>query len=275
MAGFTVVIDMKEKDYITIIIPVRIDSEERRTNLNTVLDYLCEYSGIKVILLEADSKQQYKLQKEYPNIVYHFIEDNDPIFYRTRYINNMLYNIHTPTAGVWDSDVIVPVKQIVEAVKHCMDDTTLCYPFDGRFYAVSANFSKLYKETRNLDILGEYESLHWLMHGRYSVGGAFVVNIEKYLSAGGENEHFYGWGPEDTERRERIANLGLKINRVPGCLFHLHHPRGMNSNFANSEVALCNRREYLKICGMYCSELVEYISIWPWYKYKNKPYEIN
>ncbi|MDD4697516.1 MAG: galactosyltransferase-related protein [Fermentimonas sp.] len=259
---------MKEKDLITIIIPVRIDSEERRTNLDAVLDYLCEYAGLKVVLLEADSKPQYNLQKEYSNIVCNFIKDDDPIFHRTRYINSMLRNIHTPIAGIWDSDVIVPVKQIIEAVKHCMKDITLCYPFDGRFYAVSANFSRLYNETGSFDILSRNESLHWLMHGRYSVGGAFVVNLEKYLSAGGENEYFYGWGPEDTERRERIANLGLKIDRVPGCLFHLHHPRGINSNFANRERESCNRREYLKICGMYRHELEEYISMWPWYNKK-------
>lgn len=35
---------------------------------------------------------------------------------------------------------------------------------------------------------------------RPSVGGAFLVNRKVYLKAGGENEHFYGWGPEDTER---------------------------------------------------------------------------
>jgi hypothetical protein len=176
----------------------------------------------------------------------------------------MLRDVQTPVAGIWDSDVIVPVDQIVEASQRCIADDTLCYPFDGRFYAVSDRFSRLYKETGNIDTLTKSESLHWLMHGRYSVGGAFVVNVKRYLSAGGENEYFYGWGPEDTERRERIVNLGLKISRTDGCLYHLHHPRGMNSNFVNHEKAITARQEYLKICRMNRYELEEYISKWSW-----------
>lgn len=30
--------------------------------------------------------------------------------------------------------------------------------------------------------------------GRPSVGGAFIVNKQRYLKGGGENENFYGWG---------------------------------------------------------------------------------
>ena len=266
MVGFTNVTGMKELENITIIIPLRIDSEERRTNLDAALDYLLSFTGINVMLLEADTEQKYVNKNDYSGLTYKFVEDNDPIFYRTRYLNRMLYNVKTPVAGIWDSDVIVPMEQVVEAVRNCLAGDALCYPFDGRFYAVSDSLSRIYKETRNFDTLSLNESQHWLMHGRYSVGGAFTVSVERYLSAGGENEHFYGWGPEDTERRERIYNLVLKVSRVAGCLYHLHHPRGMNSNFANRERAIANRREYLKICRMNRQELEEYISTWSWRK---------
>jgi len=92
------------------------------------------------------------------------------------------------------------------------------------------------------------------------------VNKERYLTAGGENENFYGWGPEDTERRERISNLRLKISRVAGCSYHLHHPRGVNSYFSSRERAIESLREYFKICRMDQHELEEYISTWQWNK---------
>jgi hypothetical protein len=177
----------------------------------------------------------------------------------------MLRNLQTPIAGVWDSDVIVPMDQVIKAMQYCMSVATLCYPFDGRFYAVSEQLSQQYKDTRDFGILSSNHSRHWLLHGRYSVGGAYLVNVKEYLQAGGENEHFYGWGPEDTERRERIYNLGLQVYRVNGCLYHLHHPR-CNSNFANRESAIVNRREYIKICRMYQSELEAYIATWSWMK---------
>ena len=257
---------MKELEKITIVIPLRIDSEERRTNLDASLDYLCRYKGIKIVVLEADTKSQYEPRINHPNFSYQFIEDHAPIFYRTRYLNRMLEQVNTLVAGIWDSDVIVHIEQVAEAVRYCLSGVTLCYPYDGRFCAVSDTLSRLYRDTRDLDILTRNESQHWLMHGRYSVGGAFTVSVEKYLAAGGENEHFYGWGPEDTERRERICNLGLEIRRVSGCLYHLHHPRGVNSNFANRERAIANRREYIKVCRMNRHELEKYISTWSWGK---------
>jgi len=255
-----------ELKHITIAVPLRIDSEERRANLDAVLKYLCCFSGINIIVLEADTMPQYEPDVKCSGFKYQFIEDHDPIFYRTRYLNLMLRDVQTPIAGIWDSDVIVPMEQVVEAVRYCMSGATLCYPYDGRFCAVSDQLSRLYRDTKGLDILSRNESQHWLMHGRYSVGGAFTVNVEKYLASGGENEHFYGWGPEDTERRERIFNLGLEVRRVSGCLYHLNHPRGKNSNFANRERALANRREYIKICRMNRDELEKYISTWSWIK---------
>lgn len=249
---------------ITIVIPLRIDNEERRKNMDAVLYYLCRYPRIKIMVLEADAYRQYKPCINHSGFSYLFVEDQDPVFYRTRYLNRMLRDVRTPIIGVWDSDVIVPMEQILEAVRSCLSGTTLCYPFDGRFYAVTDRISRLYKNSGNFDILTKNESLHWLMHGRNSVGGAFVVNRAKYLQSGGENENFYGWGPEDTERRERICNLGLQISRVNGCLYHLYHPRGKNSNFASYEHALVNRREYMKICRMSRSELEKYIMTWNW-----------
>jgi hypothetical protein len=62
--------------------------------------------------------------------------------------------------------------------------------------------------------------------GRSSVGGAFIVNKQRYLKGGGENENFYGWGPEDAERLKRMEILEEPTQRIEGPLFHLHHPRG-------------------------------------------------
>jgi len=257
---------MKDLENVTFVIPLRIDSEERRSNMDATLNYLFQFDGINVIVLEADSEPRYVPRINNPSFSYQFVKDFDPIFYRTHYINKMLRMVVTPVAGIWDSDVIVPMEQIADSIKHCMANDTICYPFDGRFYAVSNNISQLFKESGNIEVLYQNENKHWLMHGRFSVGGAFTVNVEKYLSVGGENEHFYGWGPEDTERRERICNLGLKISRVRGCLYHLYHPRGMNSNFANRERAIANLSEYLKICRMKQQEIVDYISTWSWVK---------
>lgn len=186
---------MKELENITFVIPVRIDSEERKTNLDTVLDYLCIYNEVKIIVLEADSERRYNPEIKHSGFSYFFIEDHDPVFHRTRYLNLLLRSAKTPVAGVWDSDVIVSYEQIFESVRRCMNEDTLSYPYDGRFYYVSNEISRSYRDTRNFDIIDQKEYQHFIYHGLHSVGGAFVVNLERYISAGGENENFYGCGP--------------------------------------------------------------------------------
>lgn len=69
-----------------------------------------------------------------------------------------------------------------------------------------------------------------LPYGSEMGGGAIFIKREKfdYAGAGGENEGFYGWGPEDWNRLEKWKRLGLKIQRTDGFLFHLTHPRDLN-----------------------------------------------
>ena len=93
----------------------------------------------------------------------------------------------------------------------------------------------------------------------YSVGGAFLVSRKVHLQSGGENEHFYGWGPEDAERVKRMEILGLPVYRASGPLFHLYHPRKENSWYGSADIELENRQEFLNVCSMTRSDLQKYI----------------
>ena len=70
---------------------------------------------------------------------------------------------------------------------------------------------------------------------RVMVGGAVMMDRQKFLLIGGENEAYYGWGDDDYDRYIRFMNHGLKIYRSKNVLFHLSHPRGINSGF-NTEL---------------------------------------
>jgi predicted glycosyltransferase involved in capsule biosynthesis len=69
------------------------------------------------------------------------------------------------------------------------------------------------------------------LYYRPIVGGAVFLNKEKFLEIGMDNEKHYGWGNDDFDRFYRANNYGLKIYRTDNCLFHLSHPRGINSFF--------------------------------------------
>lgn len=250
---------------LTIVIPVRIDCRERKENLDAVIRSLIKIERLSIIILEADVKQKYLLCENCERIKYVFISDDDCIFHRTRYLNILLKMSPTDVVGVWDTDVLLDERQLKEATDAINNGVTLCYPYDGSFLflnseqseAAKKNVTSFFKE-KNKEIVNAPRM------GRPSVGGAFLINKHRYLQLGGENEEFYGWGPEDAERFKRMEIFEQPISRISGNLFHLYHPRGINSTFGNDERDKKNVTELVKICRMDINELKKYIATWRW-----------
>ncbi len=249
---------------VTIIIPLRIDSTERNENAHSVLEVLHDSFDINLFVLEADSNQKFNPPSY---IDYIFVRDDNPIFHRTRYLNIMLEKTITPIIGIWDSDAVVPDIQLVKAV-NCIrhHNITMCIPYDGRSYNVTPDFSFLYNRYHKKAGVIDENKDRFTLHGHLSLGGAFVVNKEKYLQIGGENEYFYGWNIEDWERVKRCEIAGCNVCRINGPLYHLYHPRLHNSTFVDKKEQLKGVKEYLKICSMNKEELMNYINGWKWNK---------
>lgn len=250
---------------LSFVIPVRIDSAERERNLDVVVDLLSGMKGVDVSILEGDKQPLYRLKKVYGNVKYRFVEDHDPVFHRTKYLNVLLRDAQGAVVGVWDTDVAIPCGQISDAVKAIRTGRAVMgFPYDGRFYTLSPEDSDRFVRDRSFERLDEQVETSHLAHGLHSVGGAFLVNRKLYLQSGGENEHFYGWGPEDAERVKRMEILGLPVYRANGPLFHLYHPRKENSWYGSADIELKNRQEFLTVCGMERDELQQYVQSWHW-----------
>jgi len=239
-------IDLSE---VTFVVPLRIDSPERKANIDTLIKYTFGNFRTKIIILEADSERRYFPDMNQEGFRYEFIEDKDEVFHRTLWINRLINLSDTPVVGIWDADAIAPVDQIRDAVSRIRSgEAVLCFPYDGRFYSCDKLTSDLFRKHLNIEIPEKRVSVMNLMHGYHSVGGAFFVNRNKYMAAGGENENIYGWGPEDTERVRRLEISGMPVFHTAGNLFHLWHPMGKNSWFASSELEQNNRHELQKTC---------------------------
>lgn len=237
---------------MTVVIPLRVDCEERKENLDTVLFSLLKMTDASVIILEADTKRKYfnDFIESTNRVEYHFIEDFNPIFHRTRYLNKLIEMSNTNIVGIWDTDVLFTLEQINNCVREVQNGATVCYPYDGRFVFLNVEQSKSARSDVLAFLNGNSDKNFTSLLGRPSVGGAFVVDKHRYTSAGGENENFYGWGPEDAERFKRMEILEEPVNRVKGPLFHLNHPRGVNSfhDFGLREKE--NIKELVRICRM-------------------------
>ncbi|MDD4010261.1 MAG: galactosyltransferase-related protein [Fermentimonas sp.] len=251
---------------LTVIFPVRIDCLERKENLNTVLLALLKMTNVSIIILEADNKQRYFCPTTGERIKYVFVHDENFIFHRTHYLNQLLGMSETDVVGIWDTDVVLTKRQIIDATKAIKKGITLSYPYDGRFIFLDKEESNKARKCLSSFLKDKNEKDKAPFFRRTSVGGAFLVNKLRYMNAGGENEKFHGWGYEDAERFKRMEILEEPINRISGPLFHLYHPRGINSGYDLISHEKNNLKEFLHICQMNKEELERYIKTWNFYK---------
>lgn len=247
---------------LTIVIPLRIDCTERKYNLDAILLYLSSYTNAKIILMEVDNKQNFYPKKQYKRIGYYFKKDSNDIFHYTKYRNELLLLTETKIVAIWDVDIFVNLSQIKRAVESIKKGLTMCIPYDGRAFYLNPDESIKARKNINNYLHNYKEGTLKPILGRPSVGGTFIVNIERYLRTGGENENFYGWGPEDAERLKRMEILQEPVGRIEGPLFHLHHPRNINSTLVDDERNRNNVKEFIKICRMNNDEIRKYIDRW-------------
>lgn len=249
---------------VSFLFPIRLDSIVRLENLMTSIGYLMRNFESHIIVLHADNYDNGLIKKIFhENVEYHFMEDYDDVFYRTKYINTMVKKVNTPILGVWDADVIVPANQIVKSIEDIRNDYDISYPYDGHFYDTSQIIRDQYVKTKEIRTLTRNVGKMQLIYGNDMKGGAFFANRDKYIYSGMENENFYGWGPEDFERFSRWKNLGYKISRVKGNLYHLTHSRGTNSTFRSQQQMMKTNKEcQITMCSSK-NEILEYLNSKP------------
>lgn len=244
---------------LTVVMPVRIDSDDRKENLKAVLSWLQQF-GCRVLVLEADQTPHLKsIVSAYPHTEYLFIEDNNHTFHRTKYINVLLHQATSHYVAVWDADVIVHLCQVAQTVERMENEqVVLGYPYSGTFYLMDEEQSTRFRKNPDLSAF-QQKNLTPLM-GRPACGGVYIVNRKVYLSIGGENEKYEGWGPEDAERLRRTQIMGLKTGWLSNePLYHLHHKRSAQDFSDSNPNLLAMRREFVRECSLTQAEMANYI----------------
>jgi glycosyltransferase involved in cell wall biosynthesis len=232
---------------VTFVFLVRLDNIDRLENILASTKFISTNFETNILVSEYSSFNNGLLKKLLENnIKYSYQEDHDPILFRTKFINQMVRTVETPFVAVWDADVIISVRQISMAIQLLRNGSAdFVYPYEKYAYDTSAILRRLYLEENKIEVLEQNVKKMKEMYPPNPLGGAFLVNRISYLESGLENENFYGWGLEDGERFYRWENMGYRIKRVPGPLFHLTHVRGLNSNFQNGDQQKVKRKEIL------------------------------
>lgn len=245
---------MTYKD-LTIVIPIRIDSEDRFRNLQIVVDDLTGFDVAEIIILEADETSKIS---ELKGVRTHFVKDCNRLFYRTHYINQLCAMTNTKYVGVWDSDVVIDSSQIATSMELLRSGVVdMVIPYDGRFFDIRHDLLNEFITNRDISALIDAIPNMTPIYGNMSCGGAFIVDKEAYVSAGGENEKFRSWGPEDLERYKRWEIKGYRVKRIDGAIFHLNHHIGDNSKYFDFKT----KKEAFQTLLETCRESIEYYSV--------------
>lgn len=233
---------------LTILILYRGDTLQRMENLLLVVDALVAAFSTNIFVREAAPYNNGILEKCLAGKAeYEFVEDDTPVLFKTRHFNEMLRNVATQFASIWDTDAMAYDEAIMDSIG-CLrlGDTRLALPYNGVYLDTTDILRKRYIATRDFGVFHRNMQKMSRLQQHVMVGGAVLFDKAAFLSLGGENEAYYGWGDDDFDRYLRFMNAGMRIHRSGQVLFHLSHPRGDNSGFNNTLHEMRSKAELSK-----------------------------
>ena len=225
----------------TFIIPLYLESEDRKLNLHITLAYLSKHLDTNIIILEHDTVSKVPQILENlnldTNIKYVFSENKagNDIFHRTRFLNEMLDLVETQVVVNYDVDILLRPDVYFECQEKILDGSDLIYPYfwgDSQYQIHSPGRHTIHT-TNDIDLIAPQH----MAITRSEYGHCQFFSTKSYREGGMENENFISYGPEDKERGYRFQKLGYKVEWLNNMVYHIEHSRGVNSSSANPHMA--------------------------------------
>jgi hypothetical protein len=226
---------------LTFLIPTRIETEDRLRNIISSVSYLLRHIPAKVIVKEVSNKETFKFRaipeiKKYAsidNLTYLFEESNEPLFCKSKVLNDLIIASDTKIVANYDADCILPLDSYFVAYNLLDNDQAdVVYPYGCGIYQWKSEYNmEIYEKFVNsldVSILDSNKTL-----SNSTIGWTQFVNRQKYIDSYMMNENFISWGCEDDEFYYRMSMLGNRISRVDNYVYHLEHSRTHNSWFSN------------------------------------------
>jgi len=183
----------------------------------------------------------------------------------------MLDIVTTPVVCNYDIDVIFEK----EIYKKCEDlilsnELDMIYPYGKGYFQTEvmkhANLENFLQQPFIFNILKSQinnTSNPPLVLKYAEYGHAIFFKTSVYREAGGENENFISWGPEDQERYFRFNKLKYRQCWMSNNIYHFDHQRGIDSGYSNPYISI-NDNLFATLKGMSDKEFHSY--------YKNQSY---
>ncbi len=249
---------------LSFILPVRIDNEDRWSNLLTSVRYLSQtFPESEIILIEDALVSKCEALSKESRICYSF-KENSGRFCRSVAINTGLMMATRKHVVVYDIDVLIAKTQIAKATRVLeKGNKFIVLPHNTIFVNVSGNLKNQLIKDLTIEIVPQFRTLHFTRHHKdvsaYPIpSGVVMFNRDLLIKIGGFNKKMVSYGWEDIEVLKRAAILGMYcFGFYCGNIVHLDHQRGSDS--VQNEYFEANRMEFLHTSSMTADTLIEYI----------------
>lgn len=226
---------------LSFLIPTRIETEDRLRNITSSVSYLLKHVPAKVLVKEVSPNPIFRenaipeIEKyvDTSNLVYFYEETKDPLFCKSKVLNDLIVLSDTKVVANYDADCILPINSYRIAYEIIdTDRADVVYPYGCGVYQWKAEYGSVIYErfVNSLDtsVLDEQKTL-----STSTIGWTQFISRERYINSFMMNENFVSWGCEDDEFFYRMSVLGNRIARIDDYVYHLEHSRTYNSWFSS------------------------------------------
>ena len=205
---------------LTFLIPTRIETEDRLRNIISSVSYLLRHVPAKVIVKEVSGRNTF-LHRALPeirkyadtdNLTHIYEENNDPLFCKSKVLNDLIVASDTSIVANYDADCILPKESYRKAYEMILhQEADVVYPYGCGIYQWKAEFNmeiydEFVKSWNGTSVLDKKKTL-----SNSTIGWTQFIRRENYINSYMMNENFVSWGCEDDEFYFRMSTLGNRI----------------------------------------------------------------
>ena len=176
---------------LTFLIPTRIETEDRLRNVISSVSYLLRHVPAKVIVKEVSHHPTFKFRaipeiKKYAdisNLTYLYEETQEPLFCKSKVLNDLIVASDTKVVANYDADCILPLESYHQAYAAIDDNhVDVVYPYGCGIYQWCADYNQeIYEEFVNqldVSVLDKQKRL-----SNSTIGWSQFINRQKYIDS--------------------------------------------------------------------------------------------
>lgn len=250
---------------LSFIIPLRIDSDDRLRNCQTVIRFLSKsFPKSEIILVENGEKDNLKDSvKENSQIKYYHIYNSDR-FSKANTINFGLLKAERKYVAIYDVDVLINPEAVVKGLSILDGGKKVVIPHNLKYVNVKGATKERIIETLDFSFIKRYFFWEKSNDPELDVfpyklpSGVVLFDRETLINSGGYNKKMVSYGWEDLEVLKRLKKIGYsQYNLGRYNIIHLDHIRGKDSQ--QNEYFENNKEEFSRVLSMSKSKLKLYI----------------